>query len=79
MDRLAARGRQTRLARWCALLAISLAASGLADAHTLGALLRMPLEQLMALRITTPVKADRGNLARQSLPRPGFDGRAYER
>jgi hypothetical protein len=35
----------------CALLAAGLAASGVADACTLDALLRMPLEQLLELKV----------------------------
>jgi hypothetical protein len=46
--------RKQRRALYCAVLAAGLAASGVADACTLDALLRLPLEQLLELKVGQP-------------------------
>lgn len=46
--------RDWRLSLQCAVLAAGLVASGVADACTLDALLRLPLEQLLELRVGQP-------------------------
>lgn len=43
--------REQRQALYCAVLAAGLATSGMADACTLDALLRLPLEQLLELKV----------------------------
>jgi hypothetical protein len=43
--------RDWRLSLQCAVLAAGLSASGVADACTLDALLRLPLEQLLELKV----------------------------
>jgi hypothetical protein len=45
------RAREQRQALYCALLAAGLVTSGMADACTLDALLRLPLEQLLELKV----------------------------